>query len=42
MSTPEKVFELFATIKNEDGIFMSYEDLMRAMIPYNFREAKIE
>jgi len=24
MSPPEKVFELFATIRTEDGLFMSY------------------
>lgn len=42
MSPPEKVFELFATIKDEEGLFMSYEDFMRAMIPYNYRRAKEE
>jgi Ca2+-binding EF-hand superfamily protein len=41
MSPPEKVFELFATIKDEDGLFMSYEDFMRAMVPYNYR-AKLD
>lgn len=36
MSPPEKVFELFATIKTDEGLFMSYEDFMRAMVPYNY------
>lgn len=40
MSPPEKVFELFATIKDDEGLFMSYEDFMRAMVPYNYRGAK--
>jgi len=35
-SPPEKIFEIFATIRNKDGLFMSHRDLFRAICPYNY------
>lgn len=37
-STPEKIFEIFATIKKDDGLYMSYSDLFRAICPFNYTE----
>ena len=34
---PEKMFEIFATIKTEDGeLCMSYADFLRTVTPYNY------
>ena len=35
-SPPEKIFETFATIKEEDDIYMSQSDLFKAICPYNY------
>lgn len=35
-SPPEKIFETFATIKENDDIFMSQADLFKAICPYNY------
>lgn len=40
-SPPEKIFETFATIKQEDGqLAMSYSDFFRSLTPYNYTENK--
>jgi hypothetical protein len=36
MSPPEKIFEVFATLKKDDNIYMSHLDLFRALCPYNY------
>lgn len=36
MSPPEKIFEVFATQKKEDAIYMSHYDLFKAVCPYTF------
>jgi hypothetical protein len=42
MSPPEKIFEVFATVKKENDIFMSHYDLFRAVVPYGFSTKKSE
>lgn len=37
-STPEKIFEIFATIKKNDELYMSYNDLFRAICPFNYTD----
>mmetsp|Transcript_3401 Transcript_3401/g.5740 ORF Transcript_3401/g.5740 Transcript_3401/m.5740 type:complete len:157 (-) Transcript_3401:808-1278(-) len=38
-SPPEKIFETFASQKEEDGsLAMSYGDFFRALTPYNYQE----
>jgi len=38
-SPPEKIFEVFASVKNEDGkLAMNYRDLLRAITPYDYGE----
>lgn len=32
----EKIFEVFATVKTDDGLRMSFFDLMRAICPFNY------
>lgn len=32
----EKIFEVFATVKTEEGLRMSFFDLMRAICPFNY------
>ena len=40
-STPEKIYETFATSKDENGkLTMSYSDFFKALTPYNFTEMK--
>jgi hypothetical protein len=40
-SPPEKIYETFASVKNEDGkLVMSYSDFFRALTPYNYTEFK--
>ena len=40
-SPPEKVYEIFASSKNEDGsLVMTYKDVLRAITPYNYNELK--
>jgi hypothetical protein len=36
MSPPEKIFEVFATQKKDEHIYMSHQDLFRAVCPYNY------
>lgn len=38
-STPEKIFEIFATIKKDDELYMSYNDLFRAICPFNYSDS---
>ena len=36
---PEKMFEIFSTIKTDDGeLRMSYSDFLKTMTPYNYGE----
>lgn len=38
-SPPEKMFEVFASVKGEDGkLSMNYKDLIRSITPYNYGE----
>lgn len=37
-AAPEKIFETFATIRNDKGVYMSYEDFFYSLTPYNFTE----
>ena len=40
-SPPEKIFETFASQKNEDGsLVMTYNDFFKALTPYNYTEMK--
>lgn len=40
-SPPEKIFETFATLKNEDDtLSMSYADFLKAQTPYNYGQIK--
>ena len=40
-SPPEKIFETFSTAKDEDNhLMMKYEDLLRALTPYNYCDIK--
>jgi hypothetical protein len=40
-SPPEKIFETFATSKDENGkLVMTYADFFRALTPYNYTEIK--
>jgi hypothetical protein len=35
-SPPEKIFEVFATINEENELFMSHYDLFKAISPYTY------
>ena len=35
-ANPEKIFETFANIREEEGVFMSYKDFFHSLTPYNF------
>ena len=40
-SSPEKIFETFATEKDENNqVLMTYGDMLRALTPYNYGEIK--
>jgi hypothetical protein len=40
-STPEKIFETFASEKSEDGkLVMTYSDFFRALTPYTYTEMR--
>ena len=40
-SSPEKIFETFASVKTEDGkLVMSYSDFLKSLTPYNYTEIK--
>lgn len=38
----EKIFEVFANLKTEDGLRMSFFDLMRAICPFNYSTKDID
>lgn len=38
MSSPEKVFEYFASVDIDNQVYMTYEDFLRAITPYDFRD----
>ena len=38
----EKIFDVFATGKNKDGLYMSFFDLLRAVCPFNYSTKDIE
>ena len=35
-AAPEKIYETFASIKSDDGVFMSYKDFFHTLTPYSF------
>ena len=37
-STPEKIFEIFATVKKDGVLYMSYVDLFKAICPFNYSD----
>ena len=38
---PEKIFETFASAKDDDGnLAMTYQDILRCITPYNYGEIK--
>lgn len=37
---PEKIFETFASKKKDDKLVMTYNDIFRALTPYNFTSIK--
>lgn len=38
----EKIFEIFATVKTQQGLRMSFFDFMNAICPYNYSTKDIE
>lgn len=35
-ANPEKIYETFASLKNDDGVVMSYDDFFRSLTPFSF------